>query len=147
MPSFVTIPRLFLPCSSLDAWSWTTDLPRLPGFQVSTFAFDTTLQVAGLTCIISMRDDPLCLRPSLHHSIAYLKYCPCCSDFSNLLPSLATIAQKPCFLLSSRHQPTMADMFASRKRGREDGEDYLQHFAPDTKVSAVKSTHEDRGAD
>lgn len=38
-------------------------------------------------------------------------------------------------------------MSASRKRGREDAEDELQQYAPDSKVSAVRSPHEDRVAD
>ena len=38
-------------------WSWAI-------WFVSTFASDTILQLAGLTCVNSMRDDPLCLRLS-----------------------------------------------------------------------------------
>lgn len=38
-------------------------------------------------------------------------------------------------------------MFASRKRGREEGEDDLQQCAPDTKVSAVNGPHQDRVVD
>lgn len=38
-------------------------------------------------------------------------------------------------------------MFASRKRGREDREDDLQHYAPDTKASAATIPHQGRVAD
>ena len=78
-----------------------------------------------------MRDDLLCLRPSL---LAYLNFFP--SPFSpNYHPaSLKTTA-------SPHHQSATVDMFASRKRDREEEEDELQHFAPDIKVSAVHCPH------
>lgn len=40
----------------------------------------------------------------------------------------------------------MADTFVSRKRGREDGEDELQQYAPDSKVSGTNPPRRDRVA-
>ena len=41
----------------------------------------------------------------------------------------------------------MTDQFASRKRVREEEQDDLQQYAPDTKVSVVNSPHQDHIAD
>ena len=41
----------------------------------------------------------------------------------------------------------MTDLFASRKRFREEEQDDLQQYAPDTKVSAVDSGDQDHIAD
>ncbi len=93
-----------------------------------------------------MRDDPLCLKTIRQTSHRIFKI---------LLPIMFLFLQpaiQPCPKIlhpstAPHHQPASADMFASRKRGREDGDDDLQQYAPDTKVSAVDSPWKDRIAD
>ena len=64
--------------------------------------------------------------------------------------SSSLVQNSPAFSTALHHpptnQPAMADMFASRKRGRQVEEDDLQQCAPDSKVSAVNNLHQDYAA-
>lgn len=89
-----------------------------------------------------MREDQL----FFNETIAYLETCPCSSDFFNLTGHPASPKRSASSTAPHQH-PNTADMFASRKRDREDGEDDLQQCAPDAKVSAIDYSHRDRLAD
>ena len=97
-----------------------------------------------------MRDDPLGFKPTktlILHILSTFPinlsssptYYPASSKTALLSPQLY-ITHQPT------NQPAMADMFASRKRGRQEEEDDLQQCAPDSKVSVVKNLHQDCAA-
>ena len=97
----------------------------------------------SMTCINSRQDDPLCFKAVTPSHIIL-------DTTHHLLISPTFYPASPKSAASStalHHQISPSDMFTSRKRDREDGEDSLQHYAPDAKVSAFDCFHKHRVAD
>ena len=90
-----------------------------------------------------MRDDPLGFKiTTILHILNTLP-----SMFRPLQPAIQPHPNSPPFSTAQQQYTTMASLFASRKRDREEEEDELQLYAPDTKVSAVNGPHQHRVAD